>query len=175
MGHHPQPGFPVTGACRRFPISSYIKRRYKGKLDGVIVDELHQYNNDSGQGDAMGEVFDAAKKVIGMTATLINGYASGIFHLLYRTMPWRMLQDEQSYKSPSVFNRAYGVVETTFEETDTTYSCNRRASRRQTRSRQLPGVSPLVYTRFLLDKTATWERTCPTTRKSPWRWKWRIR
>ena len=28
----------------------------------------------------MGELFVAAKKCIGMTATLINGYASGIFY-----------------------------------------------------------------------------------------------
>ena len=65
-------------------MSSYIKRRYKGKLDGCIVDELHEYNNDSGQGDAMAEIFSVADRVIGMTATLINGYSSGIFHLLYR-------------------------------------------------------------------------------------------
>ena len=43
-----------------------------------------QFSADSGQGDAMGELFAAAKKCIGMTATLINGYASGIFYLLYR-------------------------------------------------------------------------------------------
>ena len=38
-------------------MSAYIKRKYKGKLDGCIVDELHEYNNDSGQGDAMAEIF----------------------------------------------------------------------------------------------------------------------
>lgn len=86
--------FPTRGACRRFPLSSYIKKRYRGRLDGLIVDELHEYNNDSGQGDAMAELFGTAKKVIGMTATLINGYSSGIFHLLYRTSAQLMLTDE---------------------------------------------------------------------------------
>ena len=146
--------FPAVGACRRYPLSSYIKRTYKGKLDGVIVDELHEYNNDSGQGDAMGEIFDAAKKVIGMTATLINGYASGIFHLLYRTMPRAMLLDGKRYGSPTEFNHEYGVMENTYQEEGLDYASNRRASKRRTRSRQLPGVSPLVFTRFLLEKTA---------------------
>lgn len=53
----------------------------------AIVDELHEYNNKSGQGEAMAELYDTAKKVVGMTATLINGYSSGIFYLLYRIVP----------------------------------------------------------------------------------------
>lgn len=31
-----------------------------------------------------------SKKVIGMTATLINGYSSGLFYLLYRIVPHLM-------------------------------------------------------------------------------------
>ena len=151
---HPETRFPVVGACRRFPLSSYIKRKYKGRLDGLIVDELHEYNNDSGQGDAMGEIFAAAKKAVGMTATLINGYASGIFHLLFRTMPGYMLRDGKRHCAPSEFNAEYGVVETTYEEKDADYASNRRNSKSKSRSKQLPGVSPLVYSRFLLEKTA---------------------
>ena len=94
LQENPDGYFPTRGACRRYPLSSYIKKRYRGRLDGLIVDELHEYNNDSGQGDAMAELFGTAKKVIGMTATLINGYSSGIFHLLYRTSAQLMLTDE---------------------------------------------------------------------------------
>ena len=94
LQENPDGYFPTRGACRRYPLSSYIKKRYRGRLDGLIVDELHEYNNDSGQGDAMAELFGTAKKVIGMTATLINGYSSGIFHLLYRTSAQLMLADE---------------------------------------------------------------------------------
>ena len=76
------------------------------------MDELHEYNNDSGQGDAMAELFGTAKKVIGMTATLINGYSSGIFHLLYRTSAQLMLADGKPHEKPALFNTEYGVVET---------------------------------------------------------------
>lgn len=151
---HPEQKFNPAGACRRYPLSSYIKRMYKGKIDGLICDELHQYNNNSGQGDAMFEIFSAAKKVIGMTATLINGYSSGIFYLLYRTMPTKMLMDDKAYQKPNDFNNEYGVVETTYEETDAEYASNRRAAVSSSKTRQLPGVSPLVYSRFLLEKTA---------------------
>ena len=151
---HPETVFTPAGACRRYPLSSYIKRMYKGRIDGLICDELHQYNNNSGQGDAMFEIFTVAKKTIGMTATLINGYASGIFHLLYRTMPAQMLLDGKAFDAPNEFNAEYGVVENSYEETDAEYASNRRAAITGRRTRQLPGVSPLVYSRFLLEKTA---------------------
>ena len=102
----------------------------------------------------MGEIFAAADEFIGMTATLINGYASGIFHLLYRTMPALMLQDGKSYASPGEFNREYGVEQVIYEEQDPDYAANRRSTKSDRRVKQLPGVSPLVYSRFLLEKTA---------------------
>lgn len=153
IAENPDGYYPVVGACRRYPMSSYIKSRYKGRLDGCIVDELHEYNNDSGQGDAMAEIFSAADRVIGMTATLINGYSSGIFHLLYRVCPGLMLQDGKRHSAPADFDAEYGVVENIFEEEDD-YAAKRRTHRRKMRTRQLPGVSPLVYSRFLLEQTA---------------------
>ncbi len=146
--------FPNTGAYRRFPLSTYIKRHMHGKIDGLIVDELHNYNNNSGQGDAMGELFQAAKKVVGMTATLINGYSSGIFHLLYRISPDLMLKDGKRYDKPTEFNSEYGVTESIYEVAAPDYNSNRRTSKRKLRERQLPGVSPLVYSRFLMDSAA---------------------
>ena len=154
LQENPDGYFPTRGACRRYPLSSYIKKRYRGRLDGLIVDELHEYNNDSGQGDAMAELFGTAKKVIGMTATLINGYSSGIFHLLYRTSAQLMLADGKPHEKPALFNTEYGVVETVYTEGDDSYAANRRTQKGRSRTRQLPGVSPLVFSRFLLEKTA---------------------
>ena len=126
----------------------------KGKIDGLIIDELHNYNNNSGQGDAMGELFQAAKKVVGMTATLINGYSSGIFHLLYRISPSLMLKDGKRYDKPTDFNAEYGVTESVYEIAAPDYNSNRRTAKKKIREKQLPGVSPLVYSRFLMDSAA---------------------
>ena len=154
IAKQPNENYPTVGAARRYPLSTYIKHKYRGRLDGLICDELHQYNNDSGQGDAMGEFFNTAKKVIGMTATLINGYSSGIFHLLFRTMPAKMIQDGKRYAKPGDFDAEYGVVQTSYDLEDGDYASNRRQVTKNRRTRQLPGVSPLVYSRFLLEKTA---------------------
>lgn len=147
----PNAFYAAVGAVRRFALSSYIKRKMRGKIDGAILDELHQFNNDSGQGDAMGEIARTADKVIGMTATLINGYASGIFHLLYRLFPEMMELDGQKHSAPNAFSKEYGMVESIFEVAAGEYNTNRRTAKRKLRERQLPGISPLVYSRFLLE------------------------
>ena len=147
----PEAALPARGANRAYPLSSYIKRKYKGRIHGLIADELHQYNNKSGQGDAMAELYDTAKKVVGMTATLINGYSSGIFYLLYRIAPSLMKKDGKDYESPSEFDKEYGVIRTTYTETEPEYNSNRRTVQSRSSTRLLPGVSPLVYSRFLME------------------------
>lgn len=151
IGSNPNTPFPARGANRSYPLSSYIKRKYKGRVYGLIVDELHQYNNKSGQGDAMAELYDTAKKVVGMTATLINGYSSGIFYLLYRIVPSLMKKDGKDYESPTEFDKEYGVIQTTYEEVEQEYNSNRRTVQSRSSTRLLPGVSPLVYSRFLME------------------------
>ena len=154
VAENPDGYYPTVGACRRYPMSAYIKRKYKGKLDGCIVDELHEYNNDSGQGDAMAEIFSAADRVIGMTATLINGYSSGIFHLLYRVCPGLMMQDGKRHSAPADFDAEYGVVENTYEEDEQIMPSTAGPTGGRREAGSCPGVSPLVYSRFLLEQTA---------------------
>ena len=73
--------YPAAGAYRRYPLSRYIKHKFK-HIDALLCDELHEYSGESAQGEAMAELAGIAKKVIAMTATLINGYAKGMFYLL---------------------------------------------------------------------------------------------
>lgn len=150
----PEALYLTRGAQRRFPLSTYVKKRYRSRIDALLCDELHEYNNDSGQGDAMAELYGTARKFIGMTATLINGYSSGIFHLLYRIVPGLMQKDGKPYTKPGLFDGEYGVTETVYSIEDPEYNSNRRAARTGTKIRQLPGVSPLVFSRFLLEHTA---------------------
>lgn len=145
---------PVQGACRRYALSTYIKKKYRGRIDATLCDEFHEYNNASGQGDAMGELYGVSRLFVGMTATLINGYSSGIFHLLYRLVPGLMRKDNKPYRKPAWFDEEYGVVENIYEIVESDYNSNRRTIKHKLRSKKLPGVSPLVYSRFLLEYTA---------------------
>ena len=147
---NPSQVFTARGAYVRYSMSDYISERFK-QIDGVILDELHQFKGDSGQGDAMETLVGCSKKVIGMTATLINGYSSGLFYLLYRIVPHLMQVDNKEYKAPQSFNNEYGVTEMTYELEEGAYNANSRSKKRLLQSRQKPGVSPLVYSRFLID------------------------
>lgn len=142
--------FIPRGAYNRYPLSAYIKRTVR-HIDALIVDELHQYSGESAQGQSMAELAGIADKVIGMTATLVNGYAKGIFYLLFRLKPHLMLLDGHCYSSPRDFCTQYGVTEQLYEVDATQYNSTTKVAKRKVREKFLPGISPLVYSRFLLE------------------------
>lgn len=147
---NPEQLFIARGAYRRYSMSGYIAEHIKN-IDGLIADELHLFKGDSGQGDAMETLIGCSSKVIGMTATLINGYSSGLFYLLYRVVPHLMKADNKDYETPQSFNDEYGVTEMTYEVEESEYNENSKSKKKLISSRQRPGVSPLVYSRFLMD------------------------
>lgn len=147
---NPDSLFIAKGAYVRYSISRYIAERFH-RIDGVILDELHQFKGDSGQGNAMETLVGCSDKVIGMTATLINGYSGGMFYLLYRIVPHLMKVDNKDYENPSLFNNEYGVTEATYELDESDYNANSRSKKKLLSERQKPGVSPLVYSIFLID------------------------
>ena len=122
---NPDVFFPTAGAYRRAALSTFIRKKLK-KVDAVILDELHQYKGETAQGNAMAELVRVAKKTIGMTATLINGYASGIFYILYRLLPHLMLKDNKEFGNSRPFNVEYGVMESTYELKESEYNLNSR-------------------------------------------------
>lgn len=147
---NPSGVFPARGAYSRYPLSSYIKRKIR-HIDALLVDELHQYSGESAQGQSMAELAGIADKVIGMTATLINGYAKGIFYLLFRLKSHLMLLDKQEYDNSREFCSQYGVIEELYEMELAEYNAASKASKRKVREKFLPGISPIVYSRFLLE------------------------
>ncbi len=101
----------------------------------------------------MAELAGISDKVIGMTATLVNGYAKGIFYLLFRLKANLMLMDHQQYGSTQEFCQQYGVVEHVYELDTSNYNTASKNSKRKVREKYLPGISPIVYSRFLLENT----------------------
>lgn len=148
--NNPNGIFPARGAYIRYPLSAYLKRRVR-RIDALIVDELHQYSGESAQGQSMAELAGIADKVIGMTATLVNGYAKGIFYLLFRLKSYLMLLDNQDYNNPRDFCSQYGVMEEVYELEESVYNSASKAAKRKVREKYLPGISPIVYSRFLLE------------------------
>lgn len=136
-------------APRKYSIAKYIRERFKGHIDYFICDELHLFKGNTKQGQAMADISTASKYFIGLTGTLLNGYASGLFYILYRTLPQLMKKEGFDYADEAAFMRQYGVVERTSKFSFTNGRQGQRIGAGQ--EKPLPGVSPLVFTKFLLE------------------------
>jgi superfamily II DNA or RNA helicase len=138
-------------APRKYSIAKYIRERFAGSIDYFLADELHLYKGDSKQGQAMADIATAAKNFIGLTGTLLNGYADGLFYILYRTLPKLMKYEGFEYKDEANFMRAYGVIK---KNSSYRFTNGTRGERVGLGSeKKLPGVSPIVFTKFLLENS----------------------
>ena len=73
------------GGKAKYPLATYIKKRYKSQLDMLIADECHQFKGqDSDRGFAFARLCSAARKTLLLTGTIYGGKASTLFYLLYR-------------------------------------------------------------------------------------------
>ena len=136
-------------APRKYPIAKFIAKYLKGSIDYFICDEMHLFKGESLQGQAMADINSASKYFLGLTGTLLNGYASGLFYILYRTLPQLMKAEKFEYGDEAAFIREYGVI----QKTDN-FTLNNMGNKEKvgfTNEKQLPGVSPLLFTRFLLE------------------------
>ncbi len=153
-----QPEIPKkVGQPRRIATSEYIRRKMKKFFDVLIVDEIHELKAGmSAQGNALGSLASACKKVIGATGTLFGGLAQDIYYTLWRLWPHEMVQAGYAYSEVSKWNHEYGNVETSYMEmkNESEYS-NKQSRGGNDRKRQkvVPGISPFVFSRFLLHNT----------------------
>ena len=76
--------------------AKFIKNKMKNHFDLLIADEVHMYKNQSGQGYAFGALAKACKYTLCLTGTLAGGYSSDVYHLLFRTHPQLMLEDNNT-------------------------------------------------------------------------------
>lgn len=136
-------------APRKYSIAKYIRERFKGHIDYFLCDEMHLFKGgDSKQGQAMADIALASKYFIGLTGTLLNGYADGLFYILFRTVPQLMRKEGLEYNNEGDFMRQYGVVKKTNRYGFRNGEISNKISSQE---KPLPGVSPLVFTKFLLE------------------------
>ena len=131
----------------RFPLADYIARRMPGFFDLLLIDEQHEYKaRGSAQGLAAGTLATACGAVLTLTGTLMGGYASTLFYLLWRFSPG--VREEFQYNDEPKWVSRYGIVEriTRRNGDDDAYEDGRSSRRRSYRTRvvEKPGVSPAV-------------------------------
>ena len=150
-----QNGLPFKNSykgSKKYPVAKYIKQRMSGVFDYLALDEAHLLMNNSLQGIAEHHLMKACNHTLLLTGTLLNGFAANLFYTLFRVCPNIMVQEGFSYEDEPEFARLFGVV-----SRETNYALERGYGRRRignVKEKRLPGVSPLVFTKFLLNLTS---------------------
>jgi hypothetical protein len=143
-----------TKIQRMAPLA-YIGRYMHGWWDYAIADELHQLAQETAQGNNLGVLYRCSRRLIGLTGTLMGGYADDLFHLFYRMEPRRMVAEGLAAGSSGRrdFATQYGVMESIEKIPDADKACTRSA-KSDVRLVRRPGASPLIFGKFLMGTTA---------------------
>ena len=136
---------------RRFAPVEFIGRYMaEGFFDYAIADEVHELKGDTAQGNALGTLAACARHIAVLTGTLLGGYASELFNILFRLGPSEMLAEGFEYGEAGIraFTETYGLLEkiTVIEPADNACS----EARVTKRVRHRPGASPLLFGRILM-------------------------
>ena len=137
---------------KKYPVAKYIYKRMNGVFDYLGLDEAHLLMNNSLQGIASHHLMKAAKHTLLLTGTLLNGFAANLFYTLFRVCPNIMRQEGFTYEDEAEFARLFGVI-----SRESMYQIERGYQRGRVgniKEKRLPGVSPLVFTKFLLNLTS---------------------
>ncbi|MBW1987604.1 MAG: DEAD/DEAH box helicase [Deltaproteobacteria bacterium] len=141
-----------SDGSRRYAKAEFIKRYIrKGAFDLFVADELHEYKaGDSAQGQALACLAAVAKRTLGLTGTLMGGYSTNLFYLLWRLFP-SLMKDNTPYGEQTNFAGNYGVLEIVKKTplSDNLHSLGGNKNREVVKEK--PGVSPLVLSDFLLE------------------------
>ena len=139
--------------CRMAPIE-FIGRYMPGWFDYAICDEIHQLAGDTAQGNALGTLASCTDRIVGLTGTLLGGYADDLFNTLFRLEAARMKEHgyEWGTSGRSSFSQDYGVLETITKVEPAENRCSR--SKTSSTVRRKPGASPLLFGEFLMQLCA---------------------
>ncbi len=141
---------------RRYAPATFIKKYLKGFFDMTVLDEAHKYEHGgTAQANAAHALMHVSDFTLALTGTLTNGKADSLFYLLYMLDPRKMKKMGYAYTDLMPFVRTYGAVETQYEAgADNDGKRNACSRGRQIGSpRVKPGISPKIFTDFLLEKS----------------------
>ena len=129
---------------KRYALSDYIKNHMAGFFDLFIGDEIHEFKSrGSAQGIAAGVLAQTCGNSLSLTGTLLGGYSSTIFHLLYRFTP--EIRRDYAHNDEKRWINHYGFEEHQMGKAQEGDEDDGRTSRRRAFkkvTREKPGLIP---------------------------------
>ena len=139
---------------RRMAPIEFIGRYMPGWFDYAVCDEIHQLAGDTAQGNALGTLASCTNRIVGLTGTLLGGYADDLFNTLFRLEAAGMKEHgyEWGTTGRTSFTQDYGVLETITKTEPAENRCSKAKSTSMVRRK--PGASPLLFGEFLMQLCA---------------------
>jgi hypothetical protein len=139
---------------RRMAPIEFIGRYMPGWFDYAICDQIHQLAGDTAQGNALGTLASCTERIVGLTGTLLGGYADDLFNTLFRLESRKMKEHgyEWGTAGRSSFIQDYGVLETITKVEPADNACSK--AKATSTVRRKPGASPLLFGEFLMQLCA---------------------
>lgn len=128
----------------KMALSQYVKKRMRRFFDLFIGDEIHEFKaKDSGRGIAAGSMADSCGRSLALTGTVMGGYASTLFYVLYRFSP--EFRAAFGHNEQARWVRQYGFYERIIYREEERTEDGAASMRRRTKSpswNEKPGLMP---------------------------------
>jgi len=135
---------------KKTSVIDYIHR--KGiTFDSIILDEAHESNNSGSIiGNATRTVLrNHTKKVIALSGTNNNGYASSLHNLFMALCPNKLIKDD--CLDVKDFVKKYGTLQavTPLKDERRSYYSRGKAEIKDSEFKEIEGINPIVFTKYL--------------------------
>lgn len=150
-------GTPLWTANRkihRYAPADFIKKHLRGYYQYLVADEAHELKGETAQGEAFGALAGACGRTIALTGTLLGGYATNLFRIMFRLNPEAVLREGIGYRAQMSWASRYGVLERVYRKKDADRRKTTRGGFELVRVTEKPGVSPVVFPNHLLGSCA---------------------
>ena len=142
------------GPTNKWRVAQVLYDRYRGKFKLCIFDEVHEAKDGASDiGMAHALLSKACRFTLNLTGTIAGGYATDLFHLLYRGL--KEIRDEFGFHDAMKFCALHGKLKFNyrnaqdFEEDDLDVGTLSGKRRHKVSVDPLPGYLPTIYQHLL--------------------------
>ena len=140
----------------RWPIASIIQKQERRAFTYLVLDEIHETKGErTAIGMSVGKLASTIPYVIGLTGTLLNGYADSIMPMSFRLYPRKMKELGLKFGDTMGFVKRYGRIETieTFKDQESYANRMSRGGGKSTTVKIKPGIVPSLYGDCMLENS----------------------
>ena len=128
---------------------NYLSKK-RIKFDMVCCDEFHMGKTQGSVINyALGEVLQLGKYKLLLSGTFTNGKVSAIFPILWKIAGKKLMKDGYSFRDIDKFIHDYGSLEAKQVIKDDQLMSTSRTVVRDSDFKEIPGISPILYTKYL--------------------------